>query len=109
MDKRLSDYYRATLRDYPNLYCNLNFSNTPLRREVTFAHQGLFIDMLEMLKTGELVFKDTQKKGFQSCSECRYETNPITNNPILVLACDNHRTQIKKDMDKWNAHDYYNK
>lgn len=92
MNKRLSDYYRETLRDYPSLYCNLNYSKTPLRREITFAHQGVFIDMLEMLKSGELVFKN---KGYY-CPECNYETNPITNNPILVLACDKHRTKHKE-------------
>ncbi len=54
----LVEYYRDFLKDFPALQCNIHASNVIARRECRYGFQVLFIDMLEMLKNGELIVKE---------------------------------------------------
>ena len=65
-NKILVEYYRNSLKDFSALKCGIKASNIMARREMRYGFQVLFIDMLEMLKSGELVFKEDIKRSWWS-------------------------------------------
>ena len=58
MSNELTNYYHRALSDNRFLFCSVKPSSVFLRSQVRYGYQLLFIDLIEMLKSGELVFKE---------------------------------------------------
>lgn len=59
-NKILSNYWIESTKDPSYFICDIKQTDNPLRREVTYGYQAIFIDLIEMIKSGELVFKNKE-------------------------------------------------
>ena len=58
VSNNISTYFQKVMMDNHFLICDIKPSDVSVKRHVTYKYQSIFIDLIEMLKSGELVFKN---------------------------------------------------